>query len=169
MRVTADIIFERHHVAVFRYFKRMTASHDLAEDLTQEVFLRVVRSVEGYRDQGLELAWLFRIARNVFTDFRRRTKTPPLTVPEVEEVSADCGNLVAFGLQEALSVLPDRDREVFVLREVEGLSYAQIATVCETTEQGVRSRLRRARLQLRALLSRRLSQGPNLLIKEGLS
>jgi RNA polymerase sigma-70 factor, ECF subfamily len=165
VRITIAVIFERHHAAVFRYFQRMTGRHHLAQDLTQEVFLRVVRGFEAYQDQGLAAAWLFRIARNVLIDYKRRTETAPKTVPYADHLSADSGHLAAFGLQEALALLPDRDREVFVLRETDGLSYAEIAAACETTEETVRTRLRRARLQLRTLLSRRLSQGPDLQLK----
>jgi RNA polymerase sigma factor (sigma-70 family) len=169
VRNTIAVIFERHHAAVFRYFQRMTGRHHLAQDLTQEVFLRVVRGFEAYEEQGLEAAWLFRIARNVLIDYKRRVDAAPNTVPHAEQVSVDCSNLAAFGLQEALTLLPDRDREVFVLRETEGLSYAEIAAACETNEETVRTRLRRARLRLRTLLSRRLSQGPNLQLKGELS
>jgi RNA polymerase sigma factor (sigma-70 family) len=158
----AAAIFERHHLAVFRYFRRMTGRPDLAQDLSQEVFLRVVRGLEAYQDLGHEVSWLFRIARNVFIDHRRRARDEPVAFSEVEGVTADCRNLVAFGLQEALALLSERDREVFVLRETEGLTYAEIAVACETTEESVKSRLRRARLQLRTLLSGRLSQAPRI-------
>jgi RNA polymerase sigma-70 factor (ECF subfamily) len=66
---------------------------------------------------------------------------------------------VAFGLQEAVSRLPEAEREVFLLRELAGLTYREIALVCETTEDGVWARLYRARNRLRGLLSGRLSLG----------
>lgn len=166
---TAAAIFERHHVAVFRYFRRMTGRHDLAQDLSQEVFLRVIRGLEAYQDRGREVGWLFRIARNVFIDHRRRAKGAPTTFVEVDEVSVDCRNLAALGLQEALALLSDRHREVFVLRETEGLTYAEIAAACETTEESVRSMLRRARLRLRTLLSARLSQASHTSARDGQS
>jgi len=159
---TAAAVFERHHVAVYRYFQRMTRRHDLAQDLTQEVFLRVVRGLEAYREQGLESAWIFRIARNVFLDHRRQVDAAPDTLPQVDEVGADCQNIAAFGLQEALALLSHREREAFVLHETAGLRYAEIAAACETTEESVKSSLRRARFRLRALLSQRLSQSPEL-------
>ena len=70
-------IFERHHLVVFRFLRRMTDSVSLAEDLTQEVFLRVVRGLGAYEDRSRERAWVFRIARNVLVDDRRRIQRGP--------------------------------------------------------------------------------------------
>jgi RNA polymerase sigma-70 factor, ECF subfamily len=164
---SAAAIFERYHVGVFRYFGRMTGRHDLAQDLTQEVFLRVVRGLEAYQEQGLETAWVYRIARNVYLDHRRGANAVPPTIHDVEEVSADCQNIAAFGLREALALLPEREREAFVLREIDGLSYPEIAAACEVTEASVCGMLCRARLQLRTLLSRRLSQAPSIQTRNG--
>jgi len=166
---TAAAIFERRHAAVFRYFKRMTGDIDLAQDLTQEVFVRVLRGLDAYSDLGREVSWLYQIARNVLIDHHREVQVLPPTIHLVDEVGADCTRIVAFGFQEALALLPEEEREVFILRETEGLTYLEIAAACEITEERVRARLRRARLLLRRLLSKRLSQAPELRRKDGAS
>ena len=158
---TAADIFDRHHLAVFKFFRRVTGRPDVAEDLTQEVFLRVVRGLQQYRTIGREAAWVYRIARHVLIDHRRQHANTlrSLTEADAEDAVTLPTQIVAFGLQEAVSRLPDAEREAFLLRELAGLTYREIAVICETTEDGVWTRLYRARHRLRRLLSGRLSSG----------
>jgi RNA polymerase sigma-70 factor (ECF subfamily) len=152
-------IFERHHVAVFRFFRRLTGRTDMAEDLTQEVFLRVVKGAEHYHVMGRETGWLFQIARRVLIDHRRQHPgvTVSLTDTDPDQATGLPAQVVAFGLQEAVSRLPHGERAAFLLREVGGLTYGEIADVCDTTEDGISARLQRARARLRQLLSARLA------------
>jgi RNA polymerase sigma factor (sigma-70 family) len=76
METTAADLFERHHVAIFRFFRRVTGSPDLAEDLTQDVFVRVVKAVAEYQPRGREPGWLFQIARTILIDHHRRRPEP---------------------------------------------------------------------------------------------
>ena len=64
MAATSAELFERHHVAIYRYLLRMTGSRETAEELTQDVFVRVLKGLEQYEERDREQAWLFRIARN---------------------------------------------------------------------------------------------------------
>jgi RNA polymerase sigma-70 factor (ECF subfamily) len=74
---TALDLFERHHVAVFRFLRGMRLPTPDAEDLTQEVFLRVLRGLSRYEERQTERAWVFRIARNVWIDhLRARGRAP---------------------------------------------------------------------------------------------
>jgi RNA polymerase sigma-70 factor, ECF subfamily len=159
METTASDLFERHHVAIFRFFRRFTGDPDLAEDLTQEVFVRVVRGLAEYQPRGRETGWLFQIARNVLADYHRHRpeRNVSLSEPEAVAVGSPAGQLIAFGLQEALDRLPEPERTAFLLREVTGLSYGEVAALCDTSEDGVGSRLFRARRRLRQLLSGRIS------------
>ncbi len=156
MNVSAAEIFDRHHLRVFRYFRRLVDARDVAEDLTQEVFLRVVRSLGRYTAQGREAAWVFRIARNVLLDHRRARAATPDASGDLDAVTVLPDHVLAFDMREALALLSPIDRQVYVLREVVGLSYVEIAEVCELTNDAVRARLRRARVDLRARLRGRL-------------
>jgi RNA polymerase sigma factor (sigma-70 family) len=154
-------LFERYHLAVYRYFFRLTNRREDAEDLTQDLFCRVSRGREPYRSQGKgqETAWLFRIARHLLIDKRRDAAKFPVADVDADGIARDGTQLIAFGLQEALGLVNGLDRHVFVLREVTGLTYAEIADVCDITEDGVRARLFRVRGQLRELLGGRLRLG----------
>jgi len=153
----ADVLFAAHRDRVFRYLSRFIGHGDTARDLTQEVFLRVVRGPVPTTDDDGRRAWVFRIARNLalnhVRDGRRRPSAEPTETPRpaTQELSA--------ALHEALATLPVTDRDIFLLRETGGLSYDQIATACDLTPAAVRSRLHRARLLLRAALGPALPAG----------
>jgi len=150
---TADDLFARHHRDVHRYLARMTGCRDAADDLSQEVFLRVVRALENGGAVGHERAWVFSIARNLLADRWRRDGRRGAEVAEAAEPAADGTQALAVGLAEALQRLPDTDREMFLLKEIGGLSYQELAVVSGCTVEAVRARLWRARTALRRLLS----------------
>lgn len=144
-------LFDRHHLQLYRYLRRVTGDPGEAEDLTQEVFLRVSRSAgSGPSDQRAG-AWLFRIARNLVIDrWRRRRLRQDREAPE-SPTESPRGEL-RVELHEALERVPGEDREMFLLRELGGLSYTEIGAVTGCTEAAVRSRIYRARKRLRQLL-----------------
>jgi RNA polymerase sigma-70 factor (ECF subfamily) len=144
------LLVATHRDGVFRYLSRIVGAAE-ASDLTQEVFLRVARSVAP--DGGVEAqrAWVFRIARNLALNHRRDTQRRPATV-ELADAARPASQETAIALRQALDRLAPLDRDVFLLREAAGLSYDEIALACELSPDAVRSRLHRARLQLRASL-----------------
>lgn len=147
---------------MFRYLCRLVGQAEAARDLTQEVFLRVTRAGLPETDAGGERAWIFRIARNLGLNFirdGRRRPSMPMPVTFVEPVAGPSQEL-SLVLAEALAQLADLDRDVFLMREVGGLSYDEIASACELTTTAVRSRLHRARQQLRSALAPALRQTP---------
>jgi RNA polymerase sigma-70 factor (ECF subfamily) len=146
-----ETLFVANQHRLFRYFCRAVGHAESARDLTQEVFVRVSRSAIPAED-GDARAWLFTIARNLSLDHHRnRVRRPeaPALADEARPPSQD----VDFAVTEALASLPDVDRDVFVMREVAGLGYEEIARACSLTPDAVRSRIHRARLLLRSLLA----------------
>ena len=161
----ADVLYAQHREGVFRYLCRLIGQADTARDLTQEVFLRVSRSggpESGREDEaGLgHRAWVFAIARNLALNHIRDAKRQPALAGS-DALSAASGAAtqeLAASVNQALAALPDLDRDVFLLRETAGLSYEEIATACGLTHDAVRSRLHRARAQLRELLGRSIAE-----------
>jgi RNA polymerase sigma-70 factor (ECF subfamily) len=147
----ANLLFAAHKDGVFRYLCRIVGSDD-ASELTQEVFLRVTRSGAPDTDEGGGRAWVFRIARNLalnhVRDHRRRGERVALS----DHVAAPATQALQAALREALDRLSALDRDVFLMREVGGLNYLEISFACRLTPDAVRSRLHRARQQLRATL-----------------
>jgi RNA polymerase sigma factor (sigma-70 family) len=143
-------LYAEHQPAVFRYLCRTVGQADAARDLTQEVFLRVSRARVPEADASGLRAWVFAIARNLALNHLRdgRVRTlpvaPPSATPAVQEL--------AVAMQQALDALQELDRDVFLMREVGGLSYQEIARACELSIEAVRARLKRARQDLRVAL-----------------
>src|SRR5262245_3898996 len=98
-------------------------------------------------------AWVFRIARNLAIDHRRRHEVRLAdSATGRAETGRPAAQDTAAAVNEALAALDPLDRDVFLLREAGGLSYAEIATACDLTVGAVRSRIHRARLELRERL-----------------
>jgi RNA polymerase sigma-70 factor (ECF subfamily) len=157
-------LFDRHHLAVFRFLRRMTGSLSLAEDLTQEVFLRVVRGRDGYDERSREVSWIFRIARNVLIDRHRARERLPqdASLQDAAVVSRPATQVLTAILDEALARLPEEDREAFLMREVGGLGYREIAEACGATPDAARMRIYRARVALRNALGPSRSAGARI-------
>lgn len=145
-------MFEQHEAAVRRFLRHLTGSGDVAEDLTQDVYLRVVRTIDRYEPRGRDRAWLFRIARNVFLDHRKHAgRSDPVSEAAVG-AAAGPTQIITTDLNGALRQLDETDREAFLLCEIGGLRYEEIAAALGLTTASVRSRIYRARLKLREVL-----------------
>lgn len=152
-------LYDRHKGAVFGYLCRMTGSGKEAEDLTQETFYQAILSLHRYQGNGPVLAWLLRIARHVYLKRLRRLgrETPvealgdlvPDTAPGPDHALILVDEREA--VRRALSRLPEQYRTVLILREVQGLSHAEIGFILEKSEPTVRVLVHRARQRLHGL------------------
>jgi RNA polymerase sigma-70 factor (ECF subfamily) len=150
-RQLVEGLFAQYREPVYRFLRRLLSDAAAAEDLTQDVFLRAMGARYQANDQAR--AWVFQIARNLARDHVRkaRHRGPVLEAPDEPAPFTDRG--VAMDVHAAIQRLPEDDREMFLLREVGGLGYAEIALTCGATPDAVRNRLHRARLALRSALS----------------
>lgn len=152
-------LVDRHGPVVLNFLYRMTGDRALAEDLSQETFLRVYRHASGYVPGGGFRAWLFAIARNLAFKESRRRAPPPLPSP-AGPAPADAARQVE--LQAAVSAALDRIEEPFrsvlVLCSVDGVSYKEAASACGCSVKTISSRLARARARLRELLAPHLRE-----------
>jgi RNA polymerase sigma-70 factor, ECF subfamily len=158
-----------HTRRVYSVCYRFTGTSEEAQDLTQEVFLRVFRTLKSFRaGEGSFGVWLNRLTRNLLIDHYRRTKADRATdsiedqIGRIEESSAltsrtdsmlagrEAGEL----LQSALAKLSPELRETVILRDVEELEYREIAQVLNVPEGTVKSRLNRGRAELARILRR---------------
>jgi RNA polymerase sigma-70 factor (ECF subfamily) len=153
----AATLFALYHDRLRRYLGRASGETEVARDLAQEVFLRVSRVVVPVAPEHQLAGWLFRIARNVALDHQRQRNRRPEEALGTFDSTKGASQETTTALNQALSMLPELDRDVFLMREMSGLTYDEIADACELTADAVRNRIHRARLQLREVLTASLS------------
>lgn len=162
-------IFEKYRNQVFALAYRMTGSVSEAEDLTQEVFLQVMRKIGSFQGRSSFSTWLYRVTVNRSRDYLRSRKRAPelpgldaegaqrmgdplfasvITSPESGATASEAKRIV----QEALMELPVTLRAPLVLHELEGLEYREVARMLHLPVGTVKSRIFRGRLKLANLL-----------------
>jgi RNA polymerase sigma-70 factor (ECF subfamily) len=164
-----ETIVRTHTRRVYNLCYRFTARRDEAEDLTQEVFLRVYRTLKSYDPSHGPLAvWLHRVARNLLIDHYRATRKLRLAVPLEDEMAhleqkesaaprpdrAVAQRELSAALEQALARLSPELREAVILRDLQGLDYREIADTLDIPEGTVKSRINRGRAELGKLLKR---------------
>jgi RNA polymerase sigma factor (sigma-70 family) len=165
-----DEVVREHSAQVYRLAYRLTGNPHDAEDLTQEVFVRVFRSLADYVPGTFE-GWLHRITTNLFLDQARRrkrlrfdalTEDAAARLPDLGPgpEGAFEGAHLDLDVQAAMERLSPGFRAVVVLADVEGLSYEEVGEVLGLKLGTVRSRLHRARAQLRRHLEHRAPKPP---------
>jgi RNA polymerase sigma factor (sigma-70 family) len=164
-----DDIVREHSTRVYRLAYRLTGNQHDAEDLTQEVFVRVFRSLSSYTPGTFE-GWLHRITTNLFLDQARRKQRirfdglpddvgDRLPGREPGPERAWEHNNLDYDVQHALDALPPDFRAAVVLCDIEGLSYEEIAATLDVKLGTVRSRIHRGRALLRNELAHRRPTG----------
>ena len=164
-----DELVRTHTRRVYAIAYRFTNRDAEAQDLTQEVFLRIFKSLASFRaGEGNFTVWLTRLTRNLLVDHYRRTKQDRVTdpidekLPNMEEKAGIysrtearlAGREAGEVLQAALQKLSPELREAVILRDLEELEYREIARVLDVPEGTVKSRLNRGRAELARVLRR---------------
>jgi RNA polymerase sigma-70 factor (ECF subfamily) len=148
----AGAAFGAHRDEIVRYLTRLVGQAEAARDLTQEVFLRASRATVPDVPADRR-AWVFTIARNLGLNYLRDAHRRPAIEPLADAASSAPSQESALVVQQALAALEHLERDIFLMREIAGLSYDEIARASGLTTAAVRCRLYRARMTLRELLS----------------
>jgi RNA polymerase sigma-70 factor (ECF subfamily) len=153
-------IYRRCHPAIYRYIVLRVGSAAVAEDLSSEVFVRLVDKIDRFQYRGRPLlAWLFTIARNLVADHHRRAGR--YTSVELDEQTAAPGTgpetraeqrLAELGLVAAVAKLPDAQRQVILLKFAQGMDNASVAAIMGRSVGAVKELQRRALAKLRGAL-----------------
>jgi RNA polymerase sigma factor (sigma-70 family) len=153
----ASLLFERYNKRIFNFLARMTFDRELAEDLTQNVFLRIIKYRNSYRE-GLKFqSWIYQVARNVFSDHYQASKNRTSDFVDVENVSdhmADSGETEEMDerekiLHRSLARLSEEQRELLVLTRFQHMKYEEVALIMDTTVANIKVKVHRAILKLR--------------------
>ncbi len=159
-------LIERYGRRIYNIAFQFAGNTAEAEDLTQEVFLKLYRNLGRYRGDVPLAGWTLRLSRNLCVDHYRRTRTERRTVVVSEELlkrqAGDMNTAARAERRERLRMvyqtleeMPEAFAEILMLRDLQGLSYADICTFLDLPEGTMKSRLRRARLELMRRIDRR--------------
>lgn len=158
-RQAFEVLFERHKGAVWRFFRRRVTDSARAEELVQDVFLAILQNVRRYEPKSAFRSYLFGIAYNLLLADRRKAGHQSVHCIQADMLATTTDPDAALWVRRALGTLDERDREILMLREYEELSYQEIADLLRIPLNSVRSRLFRARMELKAALSRAADVG----------
>ena len=157
-------LVRRHQQKAFALALRTLGQWDMAEDVSQDAFLRVLRSAKRYRPQAKFTTWLYRIVVNLCLDARRKTKHISVDISEFSgqlESSSQDNPVAVLEAQErkklvwdALETLTKRERIVVVMHRFQGLSHAEVASATGWSQSAVESLLVRAYQKLRKKLAK---------------
>jgi RNA polymerase sigma-70 factor (ECF subfamily) len=170
------MLFQGHKKRVYSVCLLMTKDIAEAEDLTQEAFLQVFRSVGSFRGDSAFSTWLYRVAVNTVLMKLRRRKSPPIVSLD-EPVSSESpslrrdvgkadprlsGAIDRIALRRAMQELPEGCRQIFALHEVQGYQHHEIAKMLDCSVGNSKSQLHKAKMKMRDLLfpKRRLARRP---------
>lgn len=155
-----EMLVKKYYNRVINIIRSLTYdSHD-AQDIAQEAFLKVYHQIDSFRNEAKFSSWLYRVTVNTAYDFLRRRKNNTVYLEDVDYErivdQQDSGDILAKELVwDALKKVPFEFRSVLALREIEGLSYGEIAQALKIRIGTVESRLYRARQMLKNILAER--------------
>lgn len=166
-----DELVKRHYKAVYNLVYHSVYSHEEREDLIQDIFIKVYRNIDKFKFKAAFSTWLFSITRNALIDRARKREiqqvpletqndnvdlkdkvVDPAANPEMAFMESDAEST----LRKALMELDDDHKQILILREMEGLSYKELAITLGINMGTVKSRIARAREQLKQILSEML-------------
>ena len=146
-------LFERYRNPIYGFFRRRLNNMTRAEDMAQETFIVVLRGTERYEPRAKFRTYLYAVAvKLLWTERRKEARESRAAREEMAEPQHESNPVAALWIRDALGRLDPDHREVLMLREYEQLSYDEIADVLHIPVNTVRSRLFRARAELKALL-----------------
>ena len=157
-------LVETYETSVYRLALRMCGNAHDAEEVAQEAFVAAWKGMPGFRGESKFSSWLYQLTTNAAIDFLRREKRHRATTPIEDEVdlaapgtpqqSAEAAE-VRQALQQALDALTPEHRQIFLLRQMRQLSYEEIGQLLGLESGTVKSRLSRAKKQLREILTQK--------------
>ena len=155
----AALLYDRYYRKMFGYFVRMTHDYEASRDLTQNVFLKMIRYCHSWKTDKVFAYWLFRIARNILVDFHRGARQfydleeePELIIRDHEAAIRKSEIAESYELLlDAMAKLPPGYRELIEMNRFQGFSYKEIAITTDSTENAVKVKTFRAIQKLKEI------------------
>ncbi|MDJ0644826.1 MAG: RNA polymerase sigma factor [Flavobacteriaceae bacterium] len=148
------VLFDRYHVRIFNFFNKMVQNKMVSEDLTQDVFVKILKYRTSYKS-GNFASWIFTTARNIFSTYYQKLKkdrekfTESEHLKHTEDVVSESNQEELNHLQKALSYLNHSDRELIIMNRFQEIKYEQIAEITGSNENAVKVKTHRALKKLK--------------------
>lgn len=154
-----ELLYARYSQKIYNLCYRFTRDRQEAEDQLQEIFIRVLDKLDGFRGESSFATWVYRLATNHLLNFKARrgsrSEAGLESLPEAAAPGADVP--LALALERVVAQLPDGYRHVFILHDQEGFTHEEIADILGIEPATSRSQLTRARLRLRESLANQIA------------
>lgn len=134
-----NALVERYSMRIYHHLRRMTGSHDDANDLVQETYLRVWKALPKFRGDSEWFTWIYRIATNLCLSFLEKRRRMPTVVFDSAHSGVSAtddeldGEAILKRLNDSIALLPEKQRAVFCMRYFDEMSYDQISAVTSTS------------------------------------
>ncbi len=153
-----SVLFERYNIRLYNYFLRMGLQKDISEDLTQNLFYRMIRYRTSYKEGNSVKPWIYKIARNLYTDHIKEKQRDNSMITITDNYTADVEeDTPGFPeedfkrLEEALLALPDEQRELIILSRYQGLKYSEVSAIVNQSVPAIKVGVFRAIKKLRTI------------------
>jgi RNA polymerase sigma factor (sigma-70 family) len=152
------LLFEKYHVALFNFFLHMGVQRDLSQDLTQNLFYRMIKYRNSYREGKNVRTWMYQIARNLFMDYVNEQKISGTMISLTETYLPDVPNNETvyseddyITLEKAISALPVEQRELLILCRFQGLKYNEVSSILNQSIPAIKVNMFRTMKKLRTI------------------
>lgn len=155
------ILFDRYHLRIFNFFNKMIQNKDVSEDLTQDVFYKIMKYRTSYKN-GNFTSWIYTVARNIFSSYYQKQKKVRVSsldekfIKSDEKFDSDSNEDEINHLQRALLKLNQNDRELIIMNRYQEIKYAEIAEIIGSSEGAVKVRVHRALKKLKEIYFQKL-------------
>ena len=155
------LIIKKYQERLYWHIRRMVVTHDDANDVLQNMFIKVWNSLENFREDSQLYTWMYRIATNESLTFlEKRKKRSAISISDVDHdmsnrLKADenfDGNKIEWKLQQAIQLLPEKQKAVFNLRYFEEMPYGEMSKVLETSEGALKASYHHAVKKIEAFI-----------------
>jgi len=152
-----SLLYERYYPQLYNFYLRISFNREVSKDLTQNVFMRLLKYRHTYDPGNNFRSWIFRIARNEFSDHLKKAAREGLNYHDLEEINLELGNHIEDNekldemriLQKAMCMIDTEYRSLIVMSRYHKLKYREIAEITGSNENAVKAKLFRAMNKLR--------------------
>ena len=152
----AAVLFERYHLRLYNFLARLAMDKEVGEDLTQNVFLRMLKYKHTYKEGMRFQSWIYQLARNVFSDHyqsMKRTMNAKVDIDKVADMLPDFNSMEEeekeARLHQSLKLLSEEQRELLVLTRFQHMKYEEVAEILDTTVANIKVKVHRAMIRLK--------------------